>query len=153
MKKIKKLPGWAALVLSLALLLLFAGAVLVYVRLGRSPGAAVVRPAVRVEKEQLLEGNDSPTRFASELLPEETIDLNSATVEELQRLDGIGPALAQAIVDYREQNGPFTALEQLLEIPGIGEKRLEKNRDRLRLGAEPAPSPAEEEPLNTLPPP
>jgi competence protein ComEA len=106
-----------------------------------------------VEKEQLLEGNDSPTRFASELLPGEAVDLNSATVEELQRLDGIGPALAQAIVDYREQNGPFTALEQLLEIPGIGEKRLEKNRDRPSLGGETAPSQAEEEPLNTLPPP
>ena len=153
MKKIKKLPGWAALVLSLALLLLFTGAVLLSVRFSRRPGDVTVLPAVRVEEEQLLLGNDSPDRAPSELLPGETIDLNSATVEELQRLDGIGPALAQAIVDYREQNGPFTALEQLLEIPGIGEKRLEKNRDRLRLGDEPAGSPAEEEPLNTLPPP
>ena len=153
MKKIKKLPGWAALVLSLALVLLFSAAVLLTVHRGRVPGTDTVLPAVRAEQTQLLAGSDGGTRAPSEFLPEETIDLNSATVEELQRLDGIGPALAQAIVDYREQNGPFTALEQLLEIPGIGEKRLEKNRDRLRLGDEPAPSPAEEEPLNTLPPP
>ena len=128
-KRLKKLPGWAALVLSLALALLFSAAVLLTVHQGRVPGTGTVLPAVRAEQVQMLAGSDGGTRAPSEFLPEETIDLNSATVEELQRLDGIGPALAQAIVDYREQNGPFASVEELLEVPGIGEKKLAAIRD------------------------
>ena len=124
MKKIKKLPGWAALVLSLALVLLFSAAVLLTVHRGRVPGTDTVLPAVRAEQTQLLAGSDGGTRAPSEFLPEETIDLNSATVEELQRLDGIGPALAQAIVDYREANGLFTGLDDLLLVPGVGPSTL-----------------------------
>lgn len=51
------------------------------------------------------------------------LDLNAATQAELELLPGIGPALAQAILDYRAEFGPFTAPEQLMEVPGIGEKR------------------------------
>ena len=48
------------------------------------------------------------------------VDLNSAGVAELEALPGIGPVLAQRIVDHREQQGPFTAVEDLQEVPGIG---------------------------------
>lgn len=52
------------------------------------------------------------------------LDINLASVEDLTTLPGIGPALAQRIVDYREQNGRFSSVEELRNISGIGEKRL-----------------------------
>lgn len=60
------------------------------------------------------------------------VNLNSADAATLQReLDGIGEVKARAIVEYREANGPFAAVEELLEVKGIGEATLAKNRDRL----------------------
>jgi len=60
------------------------------------------------------------------------VSLNSADAETLRRdLFGIGAAKAKAIIAYRESNGPFTAVDELLEVKGIGKALLEKNRDRL----------------------
>ena len=53
------------------------------------------------------------------------ISLGSATAEQLDELDGIGPTLAERIVDYRQTKGGFGSLDQLAEVEGIGEKRLE----------------------------
>jgi competence protein ComEA len=75
------------------------------------------------------------------------VNLNSADASTLAKeLDGIGPAKAQAIVEYRQKNGPFRAPEDLLKVEGIGAKVLEQNRGNIRLekapGAAPAPKPA-----------
>ncbi|MHA4966581.1 ComEA family DNA-binding protein [Pseudomonas extremorientalis] len=60
------------------------------------------------------------------------VNLNAADAETLRRdLFGIGAAKAEAIIAYRESNGPFTAVDELLEVKGIGKALLEKNRDRL----------------------
>lgn len=57
------------------------------------------------------------------------LDLNRATALELQELPGIGQVLAERIVDFRERRGPFRSVEDLLQVPGIGEKTLELLRD------------------------
>lgn len=60
------------------------------------------------------------------------VNLNAADSDTLRRdMFGIGAAKAKAIVAYRESNGPFTAVDELLEVKGIGKALLEKNRDRL----------------------
>lgn len=60
------------------------------------------------------------------------VNLNAADAETLRRdLFGIGASKARAIIAYRDSNGPFTAVDELLEVKGIGKALLEKNRDRL----------------------
>ena len=61
------------------------------------------------------------------------LDLNTATVEQLDELDGIGPATAQQIVAYREAHGGFGSVEELDQVPGIGETRLAALRDKVRV--------------------
>jgi competence protein ComEA len=61
--------------------------------------------------------------------PAVPVDLNSATLDELDELPGIGPTTAQAILDHREQNGPFSTVEELLDVRGIGDAKLEQLRD------------------------
>jgi len=59
------------------------------------------------------------------------VSLGSATVEQLEQLDGIGPTLAERIVEHRQQRGGFGSLDQLGEVEGIGEKRLEALKEAL----------------------
>lgn len=59
------------------------------------------------------------------------ININRATITELESLPGIGPALAEAIVRHRETNGEFESVEGLLEVPGIGEAKLADIRDKV----------------------
>jgi competence protein ComEA len=61
--------------------------------------------------------------------PTALVNLNTATAAELETLPGIGPVLAASILDHREQNGPFTSVDQLLDVSGIGEARLADIRD------------------------
>ncbi|WP_248805795.1 ComEA family DNA-binding protein [Pseudomonas sp. MWU13-2100] len=60
------------------------------------------------------------------------LNLNTADAQAIQHgLSGIGEAKAQAIVAYREANGPFTSVDELLEVKGVGKSLLDKNRDKL----------------------
>ena len=61
------------------------------------------------------------------------IVINQAGSSDLQALPGVGPVLADRIVAYREQNGPFTQVEDLLQVPGIGEAKLASIRDLIRV--------------------
>jgi competence protein ComEA len=62
---------------------------------------------------------------------EAPVNLNTATLDQLESLPGIGPALGQRIIDYREQHGPFRTVDDLLEVSGIGDKRLADLRDKV----------------------
>ncbi|MEN5238961.1 MULTISPECIES: ComEA family DNA-binding protein [Pseudomonas] len=80
--------------------------------------------------------NSMPAEPVPAVMPAEQankrVDLNTADAQTLQKaLNGIGQAKAQAIVAYREANGPFTSVDELLEIKGIGKALLERNRDKL----------------------
>ena len=63
--------------------------------------------------------------------PEEPININTATVEELTELSGIGSTIAGRIVEWREENGPFSSTEELMNITGIGENTYEKIRQHV----------------------
>ena len=62
------------------------------------------------------------------------VNINTADVQALaQNINGIGPKKAQAIIDYRQENGPFKSVEELTKVKGIGLKIIERNKDDLRV--------------------
>ena len=61
------------------------------------------------------------------------LHLNTATVEQLERLPGVGPALAKRIVDFRDKKGGFKRIEELLAVPGVSEKKWKAIREYLVL--------------------
>lgn len=79
-------------------------------------GTQVVVPAAAAEEESVA-ATDSGVR------------VNHADAAELQQLPGVGPVLAQRIADYVDANGPFATVEDLLDVPGIGEGKLAAFRD------------------------
>lgn len=66
------------------------------------------------------------TEAAAESAPTQLVDLNTADAEILQTLPGIGPAKAATIIAYREEHGPFAALQDVANVPGISEQMTEK---------------------------
>ncbi|MBW3090698.1 helix-hairpin-helix domain-containing protein [Bifidobacterium sp. 82T25] len=62
------------------------------------------------------------------------IDLNTATSEQLQTINGIGPVTAERIIEHRKVIGRFVSVDQLLDVKGIGSKTLEKIRDQVKVG-------------------
>ena len=70
------------------------------------------------------------------------VNLNTASAPELESLPGVGPALAARIVEYRQKNGAFKKIEDLMNVKGIGEKQFLKLKPRLSVGpAKPAAKP------------
>jgi comEA protein len=77
-----------------------------------------------VSSVSVLAQKSSPT-------PPEKINLNTASVEQLQSLPGVGAATAKSIVEYRAKVGKFKRIEEIINIKGIGEKKFERIKDRL----------------------
>lgn len=68
----------------------------------------------------------APVEPAIQERQEVRLDINTADARELQDLPGIGPVLAERIISYRQQSGPFRSVEQLTEVEGIGDSTLER---------------------------
>lgn len=120
--------------LLLVITLLF-GAFTLGLLLGRNSRSGAV--TVAVPSEMLTEPPATTTEAATEgtspavVFP---IDLNKATREELMELPGIGYVLAGRIIDFRDEIDGFTAVEDLLKVEGIGEKRFEEIMEKITIG-------------------
>ncbi|ACS86646.1 ComEA family DNA-binding protein [Musicola paradisiaca] len=104
---------------------------------GISPWLQAATPKAEPEKSSVSaaaehqQGKNAKSALTTD---EEEVSINTASAEQLAAaLNGVGLKKAQAIVAYREQNGPFTQIEQLQEVPGIGAALVERNQSRIRL--------------------
>ncbi len=88
--------------------------------------------------EQILVGSPNPQPSNSTNQPSTPtkagpIDLNTATIDQLDDLPGVGPVLAQRILDYRTEHGRFTTIDQLQEVSGVGTKKYEDLKPHVRI--------------------
>ncbi len=132
--KDKKIP-----LIMFGLLLLCLSFALGYI-VGNGNGKTVI--AVSTQAPEAAVHNEQPQKSElQESKPQSDadglIDLNTADQAELETLPGIGPELAGRILTYREENGPFIAKEQLMDVEGIGEGRYEKLEARITIGGTP----------------
>jgi competence protein ComEA len=95
-------------------------------------GRQIVVPR-RVPAAGVAAGTAAPSPAAAGGAPAAPVDLNTATLEELGTLDGVGPATAQKIIDYRTEHGGFRTVDELDQVPGIGEKRMAALREHVRV--------------------
>jgi competence protein ComEA len=70
--------------------------------------------------------------------PVTVVNLNSATAAQIATLPGIGPKTAQLVVEYRQKNGPFKKIEEVMNVKGVGEKSFLRIKDRLTVTTEKA---------------
>lgn len=86
-------------------------------------------PATRAD-----EAAPAPRPAATKAAAETVVDVNAASEQDLVRVPGIGQSLARRIVQFRDKNGPYQRVEDLLKVQGIGEKSLQKLRPYLTTG-------------------
>jgi len=131
----KGLSGKLTLTLAALCCLLFGLSLLLFLPGSGAADTPEVQ-ALAALPERTLTGGDEIDRLPTELLPGETLDLNTATAAQLRLLPGIGEKLSAAIVTWREENCPFRTVEELLQVPGIGEKRLAAIWDLVTVGSD-----------------
>lgn len=90
-----------------------------------------IKETISLQNELLGEGNNSSNSSAAESESQGVININTATKAELMTLAGIGEAKANAIIDYRNENGNFTSIEEIMNVSGIGEKIYDKIKNRI----------------------
>lgn len=102
---------------------------------GRNTGSGTVTLAVPA---QMQTAPTTAATVAAETVPEETVsfpvNINTADADTLTALPGIGQVLAERIVAYRRQNGPFRVIEEITKVEGIGEKKAEAILDLITVG-------------------
>lgn len=102
---------------------------------GRNTGSGTVTLAVPA---QMQTAPTTAATAAAETVPEETVsfpvNINTADMDTLTALPGIGQVLAERIVAYRRQNGPFRAVEEIMKVEGIGEKKAEAILELITVG-------------------
>jgi competence protein ComEA len=97
-------------------------------------GDKVLVPFIAQDTSDIPQGERNKPAIASVQFP---LDINTATQEELELLPGIGESKAQGIIEYRETNGPFTTVEQIQNVPGIGPGIFDEIKDLIIVGSIP----------------
>jgi len=85
----------------------------------------------------------APAKSAKPSASTQVVNVNTASAADFEALPGIGPKLAARIVDYRQKNGPFKKIEELMNVQGLGEKNFLKLKPQLTLGSAKTPAPQE----------
>ena len=96
-------------------------------------GQQIIVPAAGAAGAAAPAGAAGGTATGGPAAPGQPLNLNTATAEQLDQLDGVGPATAQRIVAYRQAHGGFRSVSELDQVPGIGEKKLAALKDRVRV--------------------
>jgi len=117
-----KKQGWILIGITGAFLCLLAG-----IFLGRNLNKGYI------PVENVLNAQTQPTE-ESKPLYDGKIDINTATLQQLQLLPGIGESLAERIIAYRTEHGGFSAVEELMNVSGIGEKKFEDLKEYVKIG-------------------
>ncbi|GIU09101.1 competence protein ComEA [Shewanella morhuae] len=96
--------------------------------------ATETKKAAEKMQTQVKSETSEMTATAKKAMPDAAqVNINTASVEQLQTLKGIGAAKAQAIVDYRTKNGKFSTIDDLANVSGVGTKLIEQNRHIIKL--------------------
>lgn len=115
-----KKPQWIFLSITAAFLLILAG-----IFVGRNTAGAYI--PIKDTKETIVQEQSNK---------DGQIDINSATLEQLQLIPGIGPSIAQRIIDYRTENDGFKSIEEIMNVSGIGEKKFEQMKPYIKVQAD-----------------
>ena len=101
-------------------------------RMGTTPRVTLPRPHAGINL-PIAGGSDGAGGVGSATSAAGIVDINSATLFDLDALPGVGPSTAQAIIDYRIANGPYASVDDLLNVRGIGPSKLAAMRARVRV--------------------
>lgn len=93
---------------------------------GAASGSATVAPGAAA-------AGVAGASAAAPAAPGALVNLNTASLQELESLSGVGPSTAQKIIDYRTANGGFTSIEQLMDVPGIGDAKFAAVKDSITI--------------------
>jgi competence protein ComEA len=105
-----------------------------------TPAGVPTKPVATVSKK-------GATDVADKSSTSRLLDLNRASIEDIESLPGIGPVLAQRVIDYRKTTGGFQSVDQLREVKGIGAKKLERMRPFVMVGTAAGKSKADKQAL------
>ena len=129
-----KKPAVGVLVLVTSVFAAFTAGFFVGRHLNRAP-VRIYQPTVQEDDIPETPNQQEEVETPQETVPQ-IVNINTATVQDLESLPGIGPVMAQRIVDYRNEHGPFKSVEELTKVKGIGESKLEELLDLITTGGE-----------------
>lgn len=96
-------------------------------------GQKIYIPNKNEEETIITEFTEGIVNDSDDVKQNKSININKADINELQTLNGIGESLAQSIIKYREENGNFKTIEDVKNVPGIGENKFEKIKENIKI--------------------